>query len=85
LPAHTEQRVVPSAICAPHILQKAMRVSSSCGWSDGMRPAACTGPPPSDVAARYQKVRGKAIHRFRWAAGVWRYADLSVPTYHSIA
>jgi hypothetical protein len=27
-----------------------------------MRPAACTGPPPSDVAARYQKVRGKAIH-----------------------
>jgi hypothetical protein len=32
LPAHTEQRVVPSAICAPHILQKAMEVSSSCGW-----------------------------------------------------
>src|ERR1700687_6035156 len=76
LPAHTEQRVVPSAICAPHILQKAMRVSSSCGWSDGMRPAACRGPPPSHVAARYQKVRGKAIHS---SAGPLACGDM--PTY----
>jgi hypothetical protein len=28
LPAQTEQVVVPSAICAPHMLQKAIKVSS---------------------------------------------------------
>jgi hypothetical protein len=55
--AQAEQRVVPSAIGAPHILQKAMRLSSSLGrWSVGVRPAACTGLAPSDVAAKYQKV-----------------------------
>jgi hypothetical protein len=38
LPAHTEQVVVPSATCAPHILQNAIEVSSSCPLEfEGMR------------------------------------------------
>ena len=39
LPAQTEQVVVPSAICAPHMLQKAIKVSSRLLF--GVKGAAC--------------------------------------------
>jgi len=54
-PAHAAQ-VVPSAICAPHVLQNAIGISSSVASSIG----SCA----SGVAAKYQKNTTKAIDNF---------------------
>src|SRR5579872_389063 len=73
-PAQAAQVVVPSAICVPHMLQKAIGVSSSVVWREACGSTGCARPLPSDAAARYQKGSGKAIDNFS-VRSAWEIAE----------
>jgi len=70
-PAQAAQVVVPSAICVPQLLQKAIRPPQSlAGWpfaAKNIRHAASVRPLPSDAAARYQKAYRNAISNLKAA------------------
>jgi len=58
--AHAAHVVVPSAICAPHVLQNAIRDSSSVA-KDHPASVSSVSSGPGGVGATYQKNPGKAI------------------------
>src|SRR5579864_2107645 len=58
-PAQAAHVVVPSAICAPHMLQKAIRISSDIVGQDAEQTLRFRSR--AAFAARYQKNSGKAI------------------------
>jgi hypothetical protein len=61
LPLHAAHVVAPSAICVPHILQKAIGLSSAIPVENVLSTGIASFVA-NDVAAKYQKIAAEAIN-----------------------